>query len=72
MTHVAKGSISSTEGLAVGMAVACINGHAICNLDHYERIRERSDPEQPVLMLMQSNKRKHLVMIGNNEKENDE
>ncbi|QDV85312.1 hypothetical protein TBK1r_42910 [Stieleria magnilauensis] len=72
MPHVTKGSISYTEGLAVAMAVVCTNGHAICILDHYERIRERSDAEQPVLMLMHSNKRKHLVMIGNNEKEKDE
>lgn len=67
ITHVAKGSVAYIEGLAAGMAVVRINEHAISSLDDYEQVRERSDPEDPVLMLVQSNQSKYLVMIGINE-----
>jgi serine protease Do len=72
ITHVAKGSIAYLEGLAAGMAVVRINEHAIRNLDDYERIRERSNSEKPVLMLVQANQSKYLVMIENNQREDDE
>lgn len=64
ITHVAKECIAYIEGLAAGMAVIRIDDQVIRSLEDYKRVSSELSPEKLVLMLVQSNRSKYLVMIG--------
>jgi len=63
INQVASRSISYVEGLAAGMAVLRIDNHPIRNLDDYRDATIKHQPEQPMLMLVQSNQGRYLVVF---------
>ena len=54
ISHVATGSNGYLEGLAAGMAIIWMNGHAVRTLGDYRRIRSKMESRKQVLLLVQS------------------
>ncbi|WP_417740505.1 trypsin-like peptidase domain-containing protein [Rosistilla oblonga] len=72
ITQVAMNSDAYREGVAAGMAIARVNDTTIHDVDEYREVTSKLDREKPVLLLLQSDQGKHLVMLHMSRKENDE
>ena len=63
VTNVVKRSISYKEGVAAGMVVRRFNNYTIRDLKDYRLAMSNCSPEQPILMLLESNEDKHLIVL---------
>lgn len=63
VSHVADGGVAYVEGIAAGMVVLRVNEHSVHSIDEYKRAFAKRKPEKPVLMLVQSNRGRYLVVI---------
>lgn len=63
VTEVAVGSPAYKEGLAAGMVVVRYNSQATADPDSYEAAASSEQGNMPVLMLIRSDKGKHLVVF---------
>ncbi len=72
VTYVAFKSDAYREGVAAGMVIARINERPIMNLSEYQAVSSKLEPDKPLLLLLQSNQGKHLVMLPMNHRANDE
>lgn len=71
ISQVALDSDAYRHGVAAGMAIARVNDTTIHDVDEYREVTSKLDREKPVLLLLQSNQGKHLVMLHTSRKEND-
>lgn len=67
ITHVAFDSDAYREGVAAGMVIAKFNDEAVQNLRTYQDLSSKLDPDKPLLLLLQSDQEKHLVLLGRDE-----
>ena len=63
VSDVASGSLAYKEGIAAGMVVLRINNHSVQNVNDYKQAMNTSPTGKPILMLVQSNKGRHLVVL---------
>ena len=63
VSHVADGGVGYIEGIAAGMLVLRVNEHSIHSIDDYKGAFAKRQPEKPVLMLVQSNRGRYLVVV---------
>ncbi len=64
ITDVASGSPAYKEGVAAGMVVLRVNSHAISSLDDYKDAISHCPKNKALLVLLQSNKGRHLVVLN--------
>lgn len=64
VTYVAFDSDAYREGIAAGMVIARINDRAVESIGDYQEICKLVNPDKPLLMLLHSNRGKHLVMLS--------
>jgi serine protease Do len=63
VTYVAKRSLAYTEGISAGMIILRVNNHVIHGIDEYKYAMRTRPSKKPILILVQSNVRKHLVVV---------
>jgi serine protease Do len=63
VTYVAKRSLAYTEGISAGMIILRVNNHVIHGIDEYKYAMRTRQSKTPILILVQSNVRKHLVVV---------
>jgi serine protease Do len=63
ISYVEIGSPAYKEGIAAGMIVVRMNESAIRDLDRYKQVASTSPRKSPLLMLIETNEGKHLVVF---------